>query len=115
MRRRLIALYLGIYLIAPLPWIGTPGTVGGSLLLAAIALVAVALGAVTVTGRVPNYGPEVSILAAVAFLVALMGAGAYPILLFIPVQVVLGGRLASSARAQTVDRRDDEHDADDDS
>lgn len=114
MRRALIVLYVAIMLIAPAPYITTPDTLGGSLLIAAIALVAVLLGALAVTGRVPRYGPEVAILAVVPLLVALMGEGAYPMLWAIPVQVVLGEQLASrsggSARAELAGHGDEDHD-----
>jgi hypothetical protein len=97
MRRALIALYVAIMVIVPLPWIGTPDTGGGSLLIAAIAVVALILGVAAVTGRVPFYGPEVAILAVVPFGIVLLGEGAYPMLWFIPVLVVLGEQLASKA------------------
>lgn len=117
MRRALTALYIAIMVIAPMPFIGAPDTTGGSLLIAAIALVAVFLGAVSVTGALPWYGPEVAILAVVPLVVALMGEGAYSMLWTIPLQVVFGVQLASGSHrpprsdlACHGEERDDDHD-----
>lgn len=117
MRRSATAIYFLIGLL-PLLGITVPDTIVGALVLALLVAAALGLGYLSITARLP-YSPEVALLAAVPYLMALLaGDASWQVAMVLPFAVLgeqMAARAASASAAQGggqgdgADEGDEEH------